>query len=182
MGVIRLRIRHRGEQLLLTRAQPGKLVHRDITPRNVIMVQDRGSAMIDFGFAASGEAGAVGGSPAYQPPDAIPGAMPDVDLYAVAVIMCELLGGKLPTPQQARKSILLPADISPRRKDSPSSNTSERIRNFARFKIDRRTSRPRFPEVEMPAPSIDVVDTQAAIWDAVRNHNFEQARNLCPST
>ena len=169
----------------LARAQPGKLVHRDITPRNVIMVQDRGPVLIDFGFAASGEAGAVGGSPAYQPPDAIPGsAMPDVDLYAVAVIMCELLGGKLPTPQQARKSILLPADISPglakilQRATHP--NGSERFRSASELIAE--LVGLGFPEVEIPAPSIDVVDTQAAIWDAVRNHDFEQARNLCPST
>lgn len=168
----------------LTRAQPGKLVHRDITPRNVIMVQDRGPVLIDFGFAASGEAGAVGGSPAYQPPDAIPGsAMPDVDLYAVAVIMCELLGAELPTPQQERKTILLPTHISPGLakilERATHSNGSERFRSAAELIAE--LVGLGFPEVEIPEPAIDVVDTQKAIWDAVRNHNFEQARNLCPS-
>ena len=74
MGVIRLRIRHRGEQLL-----PDTSTTRQTRPsRHHPTKCHHGSrpwARTDrLRFRASGEAGAVGGSPAYQPPDAIPGS------------------------------------------------------------------------------------------------------------
>jgi hypothetical protein len=76
------------------------VVHRDVTPRNV-MIDDEGQVkVIDFGIAApSSVAGhEVFGSPGHMPPEQIAGRKlgPATDVFAVAVTLMEAWRGKAP--------------------------------------------------------------------------------------
>src|SRR6478735_848223 len=98
----------------LAAAHRQDIVHRDLKPENVILVQADGGArhvkVLDFGLAKLADlerklglepltrAGMCFGTPQYMAPELIRGRPFDksVDLYALAVIAFELLGGFLP--------------------------------------------------------------------------------------
>ena len=102
-----------------------KIVHRDITPRNV-MVDDEGQVkLIDFGIAARARAEAqVFGSPGHMPPEQMAGETltPATDLFAVAVLLMEAWSGRAPfrrsTPEACEEAMRAPhpkpGDIDPR--------------------------------------------------------------------
>jgi serine/threonine protein kinase len=80
-----VRLRHKG------------FAHRDVKPENVILVDDRGPVLVDFGLSARHGEAAAGGTLAYRPPDVTPdGSDPDTDLFAVGVLLHELVTGEHP--------------------------------------------------------------------------------------
>lgn len=83
------------------------LIHRDITPANILITADGAVKLIDFGIAKSldGEAGqkltqtgAIVGTPDYMSPEQLTGKPLDgrADLFAVGVCFYEALSGRLP--------------------------------------------------------------------------------------
>jgi hypothetical protein len=74
------------------------VVHRDVTPRNVIIDGDGHSRLLDFGIAApaEGDDGEVFGTPGYLPPEALRGEAigPAADLFMVGVVLYEALTGR----------------------------------------------------------------------------------------
>lgn len=88
----------------LAHAHRAGLIHRDIKPANVIVDWASDSLKLtDFGLARTIDAeatrsGLVLGSPAYLAPEQLGGAAADVrsDLYALGVLMFELLCGRRP--------------------------------------------------------------------------------------
>lgn len=88
----------------LAHAHGTGLIHRDIKPSNVIVDWASDSMKLtDFGLARTLDAqatrsGLVLGSPAYLAPEQLGGAPADVrsDLYALGVLMFELLCGRRP--------------------------------------------------------------------------------------
>ncbi|WP_258039612.1 serine/threonine-protein kinase, partial [Streptomyces sp. SM1] len=82
------------------------IVHRDLKPRNVMVKQDGTVTVLDLGVASVMDAdttrlthtGTPIGSPAYMAPEqAMGGAVgPYTDLYALGVLMHELLSGDVP--------------------------------------------------------------------------------------
>ncbi|MCE9575924.1 MAG: serine/threonine protein kinase, partial [Deltaproteobacteria bacterium] len=74
------------------------IVHRDVTPRNVL-VSDAGDVkLVDFGVAALGGDGPerVRGTPAYMAPEQARGDATDgrADLYALGLVLWEMLTGE----------------------------------------------------------------------------------------
>lgn len=65
------------------------LLHRDITPTNVIITPEGRAKLIDFGLAGRPEAGVLAGTPAFMAPEVNVGRSADVrsDLYEFAVTM-----------------------------------------------------------------------------------------------
>jgi serine/threonine-protein kinase len=78
------------------------VVHRDVTPRNVMIDSEGMVRLIDFGIAAPASAGQSGGplfgSPGHMPPEQLrPGPLtPAADVFAVAVLLIEAWTGRAP--------------------------------------------------------------------------------------
>jgi eukaryotic-like serine/threonine-protein kinase len=79
------------------------IVHRDVTPRNVLLDDEGGVRLIDFGIAApveptSGRAREVFGSPGHMPPEQLRGEAltPAADVFAVGALLIEAFTGTPP--------------------------------------------------------------------------------------
>ncbi|MCK6552493.1 serine/threonine protein kinase, partial [Myxococcota bacterium] len=84
--------------------RPLKIVHRDVSPQNIILAFSGGVKLVDFGIAkaatkiAHTRAGVLKGKYAYMSPEQIRGDEIDArsDLFAVGIVLYELLCGKRP--------------------------------------------------------------------------------------
>lgn len=75
------------------------IVHRDITPSNLLITPDGALVVTDFGLAARiGQGGSAAGTPACMAPEQMRGAPADprADLYAAGVVLYQLLTDRLP--------------------------------------------------------------------------------------
>lgn len=91
------------------------VLHRDLTPDNVVITSDGELVLIDFGVAASfvGEAtGTLVGKQSYIPPEQYRGkACPASDLYALACTIAFCLNGEDPEPLATLGDSSLPAGV-----------------------------------------------------------------------
>ncbi len=102
------------------------ITHRDVKPENILLEMRRGESshvkVIDFGIAHVGgearrtQAGRVFGTPWYMAPEQASGGNvgPAADLYAVGVMLFEMLTGKLPFDDDAPADVLIKQMSAPR--------------------------------------------------------------------
>ena len=87
------------------------VVHRDVTPRNVMVDEEGQVKVIDFGIAAPVATAPSGhgvfGSPGHMPPEQMDARelTPAADVFAVAVLLMELWSGKAPFRRRTREAI-----------------------------------------------------------------------------
>ena len=88
------------------------IVHRDVKASNVLLDHNGVPYLSDFGVAALVGASADGGSPVAASPQALAGkpAQPSDDVYALGVLMYELISGAPPWPADAAPAPLQAAN------------------------------------------------------------------------
>lgn len=136
-----------------------KVVHRDITPRNVMIDEEGQIKLIDFGIAAPSLVAGheILGSPGHMPPEQVEGGElgPPTDIFAVAVLLMEAWTGAAPfrraTPEECSSAIhephprpsdfdarLVPLDgamsramnVDPRARQQEASELARELRTF----------------------------------------------------
>ncbi len=117
----------------LTAAHKKGVVHRDLKPGNIFLLDDGFPKVLDFGMSkltsaeALTQAGYTLGTPEYMAPEQCIGAnvVPQTDLYAFGVVMYEALTGELPIIAPSRRDLLelhqrqVPVPMRERRRDLP---------------------------------------------------------------
>jgi serine/threonine-protein kinase len=77
-----------------------RIIHRDVTPRNVLIDGEGAVRLIDFGIAAPAYSGAreIFGSPGHMPPEQLTGQElgPATDVFAVAALLYEAWSNRAP--------------------------------------------------------------------------------------
>jgi len=93
---------HEAHEAVDIRRQPLGIVHRDISPQNIVVGVDGVSRVIDFGIAkarsriATTRAGIIKGKCAYMAPEQVDGQPVDrrCDVFAAGIVLWEALTGK----------------------------------------------------------------------------------------
>ena len=94
--------------------KPLGLVHRDISPDNVLVHRNGMAKVVDFGIAKAANSsgmtrtGTLKGKVAYMPPEQLRGDALDrrADVFALGVVLYEMLGGKRPWEGDSEVSLI----------------------------------------------------------------------------
>lgn len=114
-------------------AHSQEIIHRDVKPSNVMVAKDGRIALADFGLALNAQQGSLGdtfGTPHYIAPEQARNsamAVPQSDLYALGVILYEMLTGSVPFDDPSPTAIAvqhLTQPPPPPRQLNPSLNTN----------------------------------------------------------
>ncbi|MET8529649.1 protein kinase [Micromonospora sp. NPDC005172] len=129
------------------------IVHRDITPSNVMMTA-MGVKVLDFGIATrigapdEDEDGGTFGTPAYVAPERLDGApaQPATDVYSLGVLLHEALTGRVPYPADTWEQLSAaladgPAPTLAGVPELPTAVARICLRSLARDPADRPTAR-----------------------------------------
>jgi eukaryotic-like serine/threonine-protein kinase len=86
------------------------VVHRDVTPSNIMLCVD-GVKVVDFGISAPTGAAAdplIFGTPAYLAPERLSGGptLAATDIYALGLVIYQMISGRLPWPSETTTQML----------------------------------------------------------------------------
>jgi tRNA A-37 threonylcarbamoyl transferase component Bud32 len=124
---------HYAHDLTDGEGRPQNLVHRDISPDNILVHRNGAAKVVDFGIAKAANSsgatrtGTLKGKVAYMPPEQLRGDPLDrrADVFALGVVLYELLAGQRPWEGDSEVSLIgrimaeEPRPISTLRPDAP---------------------------------------------------------------
>ncbi|WP_224247840.1 serine/threonine protein kinase [Hyalangium gracile] len=143
---------------------PQHIVHRDVSPDNVLVGFNGIVKMVDFGIAKASTsisttgAGTVKGKYAYMAPEQLSGhpADPRTDVYAMGVVLYELLAGERPftgTSEAALVKAILQDAPRPLREVRP--NTPPELEEICRRALAKNPQE-RFPTAESMSTALEI--------------------------
>jgi serine/threonine-protein kinase len=105
---------HFAHELKDEAGRPVELVHRDISPDNVLVSRGGGVKVVDFGIAKAAnqphltKSGMIKGKLAYMPPEQLAREPLDrrADIFALGVVLYELVSGEMPFDASSEVSII----------------------------------------------------------------------------
>jgi serine/threonine-protein kinase len=155
--------------LALDYAHQEGVVHRDIKPENILLTKDGSTLVADFGIARplTGDAGLtetglIVGTPAYMSPEQASGdkaADPRSDIYALGVVLYEMLAGEPPFTGPTAQAILTrrftepPPSVRRARSSVPDAVDQAIQRALAPIAADRFTTAGEFARAAQPGPT-----------------------------
>jgi serine/threonine-protein kinase len=166
----------------LAYAHSRSVVHRDIKPHNVLLTEEGSVKVADFGIARTLDAtgltrtGGVFGSAHYLSPEQARGdpAGPRSDLYALGVLLYEMLAGRVPFEGEAPVAVALkhlhepPPDLHQFRPDLSPATVAAVRRLLAKVDRDRyETAAALAADLRLIASGIPDVSPARATGDAI---------------
>jgi serine/threonine-protein kinase len=135
------------------------VIHRDLKPSNILVAKDGGVKLLDFGIAkqldsldASRDQTQTGlrlMTPAYAAPEQLRGGRVGIhtDVYALGVILYELLAGRVPFDTRGQTSAEIAAMAAERRAERPSVTAAANRVSFGR--ADRQPSASEWADLDV---------------------------------
>ena len=144
------------------------LAHHNLTLENIILVDDRGPVLVDFGLYDNEGQTFHSADPDYLPHQPQKGPSdPDADLYAVGSIMKRML------PNMDTSSSLWPVLEKATHYERDLRFPSTDFFMDALLVLD-------FEDVDLPPTPPDIVELIRKIWELVRLGECQEALDLCP--
>ena len=145
---------HYAHELAAADGKPLGLVHRDISPDNILVHRNGMAKVVDFGIAKAANSsgrtrtGALKGKVAYMPPEQLRGDPLDrrADVFALGVVLYEMIAGRRPWEGDSDVSLIgqimteEPKPLSTLRPDAPAGLTAVLDRALAKDREARYSS------------------------------------------
>ena len=176
---------HYAHELTDASGKPLGLVHRDISPDNVLVHRNGAAKVVDFGIAkaasssSSTRTGTLKGKIAYMPPEQLRGDPLDrrTDVFALGVVLYEMLAGRRPWAGDSEVSLIGrimtedPPPLSTLRPDAPAGLVAVLDRALAKDRAARYAScHDLQADLEALLVSLGQTITQARISDFAKSY------------
>lgn len=144
-----------------------KIIHRDLKPDNILL-QGNMPRLADFGIArvlkTTAQTRSASGTPLYMAPEAFDGKRSEkTDLWAVGVILYQLLAGRLPFAQTDMASLL--AAIITREPDPLPSDVPDPVQNIIFRSLEKDPARRQSSAGEMRTELVEAAQGHSYVQD-----------------
>lgn len=180
---------HAAHEAKSDKGEPLGVVHRDVSPQNVLVASDGAARVVDFGVAIAADRlhlttpGEVKGKASYMSPEQAQGLHVDrrSDVYAVGVMMFELLTGQRPFSGKMTDVMLKQITTAPARPSAIRSTVSPALESIVLTAMEKDPQR-RYESARAMADAIRSEmelrpKNEVADWLLAQQHRFFERRD-----